>query len=389
MSPDLFQRADEVFNTVVEAPLAERPALLERLCAGDAELWRAVQGLLSSLEGASVTLRGAVEAGLKQSFADVSQGEIGTRAGPYLLVRSIGSGGMGSVYQAIRADGEYLHTVAVKLLHKETENEDNRRRFRAERQMLATLNHPNIAALLDGGQMEDGRPYLVMEFVEGEPLMEFCQKRSLDFDERLRLFRQVCDAVHYAHQRHIVHRDLKPGNILVAGAGTVKLVDFGIAKAMLPELVSSEGTLTKGPMRFLTPAYSTPEQITGGAVSPRTDVFALGLVLHELVTGRVAFGEGAKAPLDVHTAIVQSEPVHPSSLGAPAVIDAVVARCLKKDPAGRYASAAELEKEIERLLARRASLPAVVAGGRDWQSLGAAAIAGSVVTGLLILLMRC
>lgn len=383
MTPTEFQRAESVFHDVLAVPESERQVLLARLCGGDAALKRKVEALLATDAKASSTLRGAVEQGLRESFADVVQGEIGTRIGPYLLVRAIGEGGMGSVYQAIRADGEYLHTVAIKLLHKEAETDETRRRFRAERQMLATLNHPNIASLLDGGQTTDGRPYLVMEFVEGDPLLTFCHQRQLPVDERLRLFRQVCDAVHYAHQRHIVHRDLKPGNILIAGAGTAKLVDFGIAKAMLPELVSGEGTFTKGPMRYLTPAYASPEQIIGAAVSPRTDVFALGVVLYELLTGRSAFGAEARSPMELHSAICREEPVPATQIapGLPPEIDAIIARCVKKDPGSRYASAAELKADIDRLLAPASAAPPRRSRG---VSVAAAFAAGCVAGGLVM-----
>ena len=212
----------------------------------------------------------------------------GRRIGPYRILREIGHGGMGTVYLAERADGQYRKRVAIKLVNPHLGTAEILRRFRNERQVLAALDHPNIARLLDGGTTEDGRPYLVMEYVEGVAIDTWCDSRKLAVRDRLKLFRKVCAAVQYAHDQQVIHRDIKPGNILVTTDGTPKLLDFGIAKVLNRELSAEtlETTIGSGPM---TPEYASPEQVRGERIGPASDIYALGVVLYQLLTGQLPY----------------------------------------------------------------------------------------------------
>src|SRR5207253_391487 len=222
----------------------------------------------------------AVADGLKV-FMDGSKDALaGSRIGPYKIIREIGRGGMGTVYLAARAD-DFEKRVAIKLIKRGMDTDEILSRFRNERQILANLDHPNIARLLDGGTTTDGLPYFVMEYIEGQTIDEYCEARKLATAERLQLFRMVCGAVHYAHQNLVVHRDLKPSNILVTPEGVPKLLDFGIAKILSPT-----GGLETTLIHALTPEYASPEQLRGQAVSTASDVYSLGVVLYQLLTGQ-------------------------------------------------------------------------------------------------------
>jgi serine/threonine protein kinase len=191
---------------------------------------------------------------------------------------------MGTVYRAIRADDQYLRAVAIKLIRHGGDTPESLSRFRMERQILATLQHPNIAALLDGGTTEEGQPYLVMEYIEGEPLIQFCRSHKLGVEQRVELFRSLCSAIHYAHQSLVIHRDIKPSNILVGADGVPKLLDFGIAKLMSPELMAGEEWQTRTLQRLLTPDYGSPEQVRGEPLTTATDIYSLGILLYELLS---------------------------------------------------------------------------------------------------------
>ncbi|MCX6626237.1 MAG: serine/threonine-protein kinase, partial [Candidatus Solibacter sp.] len=253
MTPERWQRVESLFDEVHELPSAERQAWLERECAGDAELQREVQSLLSAAEPDCHTLSAAVGQAAAEWAA--KEAECFT-IGHWRITGTLGQGGMGIVYAAVRDDDEYQRKVAIKLVRGGGDSADLLTRFRRERQILATLSHPNIAQLFDGGATPDGQPYLVMELVEGEPLTDYCRRRNLDVRQRLELFRTVCSSVQYAHQQLVVHRDLKPGNILVTASGVVKLLDFGIAKLLEEEPAGR--TMTGAAM--LTPSYASPEQ---------------------------------------------------------------------------------------------------------------------------------
>ncbi|MDY7093298.1 MAG: serine/threonine-protein kinase, partial [Acidobacteriota bacterium] len=289
MDPDRWRLVREIFDAAVALPASERLSFVQEQCAGDPALVEEVESLLCSHEEAGTFIdRPAVEGveGLEALTTD-SPGmpPPGTLVGRYRLERLLGSGGMGSVFLAVRADDEYRQQVAVKLLRSDLMTPELAHRFRSERQILADLDHPNIARLLDGGTTDDGRPYLVMEHVEGEPLDLYCDRRRLSTAERLRLFQKICAAVHFAHQSLVVHRDLKPGNILVTEAGEPKLLDFGIAK-----LLDSGGdapTLgaTGTGLAPMTPEYASPEQVRGESITTASDVYSLGVLLYDLLTG--------------------------------------------------------------------------------------------------------
>ncbi|NNF57333.1 MAG: serine/threonine protein kinase, partial [Rhodothermaceae bacterium] len=282
MDPDPFRRwpdLDARFARALALPPAERDAFLDAVGAEDPALRRELERLLAADADASTFL--------ETPAARVSAPRPGERVGPYRLVEAVGRGGMGTVFRAERADGAFSQTVAVKLLHPGPVAEEVRRRFEAERQILARLEHAHIARLLDGGLTEAGLPWLAMEFVEGMPITDHCDARRLGVEARLLLFLDVCAAVTYAHRNLIVHRDLKPSNVFVTddaeGAPQVKLLDFGIAK-LLNE--TARPPLTRSGLRPMTPEYAAPEQVRGEPVTTATDVYQLGVLLYELLTGR-------------------------------------------------------------------------------------------------------
>src|ERR1051325_252686 len=235
MTPERWQQIRRILEAALELSPSERPAFLDDACAADSGLRREVQTLISSYDEAGVFLEGEPLAQVANRF-DSPPAIEGSFVGPYRLIREIGHGGMGTVFLAARADEQYDKRVAIKLVRRDLDSEEVLGRFRHERQILASLEHPNIARLLDGGTTTGGSPYVVMEYVEGQPIDRYCDEKRLSTFERLRLFRQVCAAVHYAHQNLVVHRDLKPSNIRVAADGTPKLLDFGIAKLLDPTL---------------------------------------------------------------------------------------------------------------------------------------------------------
>lgn len=274
--------------------------------------------------------------------------QAGTRIGPYKIVRELGHGGMGAVYLAERDDEHYRQQVAIKLIKPGLGGDAIRRRFRNEMQILAEFSHPNIARLLDGGETVDGVPYLVMEYVEGRPIDVFCDQEQLATEERLKLFATVCVAVQYAHQHLVIHRDIKPGNILVSNEGLPKLVDFGIAKLLDQD--RSEATATAMP--FMTPHYASPEQVRGVAVTTATDVYSLGVVLYELLTGQLPYRFKSSVAHEVAKAICDDEPRRPSTTQKrlDADLDNIVLMAMRKEPQRRYATAEQFAEDIGRYL---------------------------------------
>jgi tetratricopeptide (TPR) repeat protein len=287
---------------------------------------------------------------------DVQFSWSGRRIGPYRVERLLGRGGMGTVLLARRDDAHFQQHVALKVLRLESSSPETLARFRNERQILAALQHPNIATLLDGGQTPEGQPYLVMEHVDGEPLTAFCEERRLSAAERLRLFLQVCAAVQYAHQQLVVHRDLKPANILVTRAGVPKLLDFGIAKLLAAAELGAAPLETQTGMYLMTPGYASPEQIRAEPVTTATDVYSLGVVLYELLTGRLPRQLERHSVAEMMRLVAETDPPPPSSHGLPALrgdLDTIVLRAMHRDPGRRYASVEQLAADVRRHLERR------------------------------------
>jgi non-specific serine/threonine protein kinase/serine/threonine-protein kinase len=272
----------------------------------------------------------------------------GSRIGPYKVVREIGHGGMGSVYFAERDDEHYHQQVAIKLINPGLNGEAIRRRFRNEMQILANLNHPNIARLFDGGETAGGVPYLVMEYVAGTPINRYCDDHDLSTEERLELFCTVCDAVQYAHQHLVIHRDIKPGNILVTGEGLPKLVDFGIAKLLSAD-TPADAQLTVVP--FMTPEYASPEQVRGTSVTTATDVYSLGVVLYQLLSGQLPYHLKTRAPHEIAQAICDQLPERPSSRKRlHSDLDNIVLMAMRKEAERRYSTPQQLAEDIQRHL---------------------------------------
>ena len=288
---------------------------------------------------------------------------IGRRLGPYRIVGEAGRGGMSEVFKAVRDDQQYEKQVAIKLLKAGLDTDSLLRRFKAERQILAQLSHPNIAHLLDGGATEDGAPYLVMEYIEGKPIDAYCDERQLGVNERLDLFRSLCSAVHYVHQHLMVHGDLKPGNVLVTEQGVVKLLDFGIAKLLSPTPTAGREEPRATTFLALTPEYASPEQVRGEPISTASDVYSLGVLLYRLLAGDLPHKATGSTTWALAQQICEQDPAPPSVTAEQATIgygrfaktlrgelDNVVLKALKKVPEERYASAEQLAEDLRRYL---------------------------------------
>jgi eukaryotic-like serine/threonine-protein kinase len=396
-TPAEWSRIETILDEVLEIEPPARAEALDRACAGDAILRAHVERLLAAdtdaaqfLETPAMVYAAGIVSGAASEIDADEQEQPGDRIGPYGLIREIGRGGMGRVFLANRADGQFEQLVALKLVRHGPYGGEILGRFLRERQILARLHHPNIARLLDGGVSADGRPYFAMEYVEGEPITAYCDGRSLDVSRRLALFALVCDAVQYAHQNLVVHRDLKPSNTMVTAEGQVKLLDFGIAKVLQPDegddQNGAEATLTRlgsGPM---TPEYAAPEQVRGEAVTTATDVYALGALAYELLTGRGPHRLSSLTAAEVERAVTERDIARPSSavsrtmlragggkdgekrgeLAPEAIarargtdrrrlrrelrgdLDTIVMTALQKDPARRYVSVGALLEDVRR-----------------------------------------
>ncbi len=370
-SPELFQRARERFEELVEQTGEERDVHLAALAETDPELAAAVSDLLKADARSGGFLdEPAVPAAVEEWLtAGAGEDVLGQRIGPYRTLSLLGRGGMGEVYLAERADGQFEQRVALKLLRRGMDSDEILRRFLRERQVLARLEHPHIARLLDGGRAPDGRPFIVMERVEGEPITSWCAAHESTVEERLRLAVTCCEAVEVAHRNLIVHRDLKPSNILVSAGGEVKLLDFGIAKLLGED--GEETLLTRAEVKVLTPAYAAPEQILGGAVTTATDVYGLGVVLYELLTGTLPHDRKATTGVELAVKVSRETVERPSTAARKGAepetatgeresrklarrlqgdLDTIVLKALHRDPARRYASAAALADDLRRHL---------------------------------------
>ncbi len=355
--PEQWSRVNELFDAAAELQEPERTQFLAKECAEDGALRAEVESLLASDAESSEFIEEPVGTVPLELFSESSSEIAGQQFGAYRIVREIGRGGLGTVYLAERADDEYRKEVALKLVRRGLDTEDILRRFRHERQILAQLDHPNIARLIDGGTTEDGLPYFVMEYVQGANLLEFCDAQKLDTNERLSLFRKVCDAVSYAHQNLVIHRDLKPSNILVTEGGTPKLLDFGIAKLLTPEEAAMTQTIPA--LRVMTPEYASPEQIKGGAITTSSDVYSLGVLLYELLTGQKPYRLTSRSVEEISRAITDQEPTRPSDAPQSAIrnpkllrgdLDNIVLMALRKEPERRYATVERFSEDIRRHL---------------------------------------
>ncbi|MBW3534170.1 MAG: serine/threonine-protein kinase [Gemmatimonadetes bacterium] len=388
MSP----RRDDVealLDAALDQPPEEREAWLAAK-GGDPRVLDDVRALLAQSSHEGILDRPSPGAALARRYgADMgteADEELapGSRVGPYRIVREVGRGGMAVVYLAERSDAHYHQRVAVKLIRASPDGRELAQRFLAERQIMAALQHPNIARLIDGGVLPDGRPWLAMEFVQGLPVDVYCDGRRLPVEERLRIFCQIAWSIHHAHRNLVVHRDLKPSNILLTDAGDLRLLDFGIAKILDPDILPLDSVpMTRTGLRVMTPAYASPEQLRGLPVTTATDVYALGVVLYELLTGRRPFLSEGRTLAQLEDAVLHEEPPRPSSVvgrdggddpGGPAPEDVALARgtshrrlrrklsgdldrivltALRKDPERRYESAQAMAADVQRYLEGR------------------------------------
>lgn len=385
--PITWIQVRDVLDEALQIPAEDRSRYLDGACP-QPELRRYVDSLIISYEKANEFLeRPAFDRQVDLPGETEPSGVwVGRRIGPYRIEQEIGQGGMGTVFRAVRADDEYHKRVAIKLVRGGFASNFALAQFKEERQILAGLEHPNIARLLDGGRTDAGFPYLVMELVEGAPIDEYCDARKLSISERLELFRTVCAAVQFAHQNLVIHRDLKPANILVSADGTPKLLDFGIAKLVSPETLSPAPEQTVSFLRMMTPEYASPEQVRGDPISTATDVYSLGLVLYSLLSGHQPYQLTCSSPQALIDIICDTEPVKPSEIvsrtetiggtgekrdltitpesvssarGAKpdklrhrlsGDLDNIVLMALRKDPQRRYSSVEQFSDDIRRHL---------------------------------------
>jgi len=397
MDRDARARVEALFEAALELPPTARKAWLLEKCGGDESLLRAVEGLIRAHgRSGGILDRGVAaappEAGVPQEdHPPPERGRPPRPIGPYRILAEVGRGGMSVVYRAERSDGHFRRRVAMKVLRAELDAEELHARLASERQILASLDHPNIARLLDGGITEDGRPYLIMEYVEGKPLHEHCDDARLSVRARLHLFLEVVRAVQHAHARLVVHRDLKPSNIMVTHEGRVRLLDFGIAKVLDVRglgIDASGAPLTRTGVRLLTPEYASPEQLRGEPASVANDVWALGVLLYELLTGARPFNGDDRGALALEREILETEPprasvrvLHGSAERAlrrarsPAALhrelrgdlDRIVAMALRKEPERRYVSAEQFAGDVERYLEGH---PVLAQADMPWYRIG-------------------
>jgi eukaryotic-like serine/threonine-protein kinase len=385
VTPERWQQIKDVLASALEIAPAERSSYLNRSCALDPALMHEVELLLLDEDKVSPQFLNdtALAAAAAEILPEESGRWIGRRVGAYRILDQIGAGGMGEVYRATRDDDQYRQQVALKLVRAGQDSAFVITRFKNERQILATLDHPNIARLLDGGTTEEGTPYFVMELIKGQPISEYCDAHRLNISDRLALFTQACAAVQYAHQRLIIHRDLKPSNVLVTSEGTPKLLDFGIAKILGLDAMAQSNEATVTAFRVLTPGYASPEQIKGEPMTTASDVYSLGVVLYELLAGHSPYRVTTRTAQEVARSVCDDEPEKPSlsirrvdsdgdDVPKPGSceelstardcspqklqkllsgdLDTIVLMALRKEPSRRYASVEQFSQDIRRHL---------------------------------------
>jgi serine/threonine protein kinase/tetratricopeptide (TPR) repeat protein len=388
MEPQRWRQIEDLFHSALDCEPGRRADFLNSACASDASLRQEIESLLSSYEKGSFTETPAFAEGIKLLEESEARSLAGQNIGPYRVIRMIGQGGMGAVYLAARADQAFQKEVAIKLIKRGQDTDDVIRRFRSERQILASLDHPNITRLFDGGTTEDGLPYFVMEYIQGEPIDNYCDWHKLDTTQRLMLFQSVCAAIHFAHQHLVIHRDIKPGNILVTFEGVPRLLDFGIAKLLAAEPAVPDRTMTLA--RRMTPESASPEQVRGTNITTASDVYSLGVLLYKLLTGHSPYRLAGRSPEEIERAICEEHPEKPSAVidrteesaadrainpqsvgetreGTPdklrrrlrGDLDNIVLMALRKEPQRRYASVQQFSEDIRRHLE---GLPVVAHG---------------------------
>jgi tetratricopeptide (TPR) repeat protein len=365
MTPDRWAVIDSLFQEALALPPERRNALLAERCADDSELRSEVESMLANDRSTDAFLVDLIREQERHATGwDIWPA--GTRIGDYNIERLLGAGGMGAVYLASRADGEFDHRVAIKFANSLSATDWTAQRFRTERRILARLAHPNITRLLGGGTAPNGSPYLVMEYVEGEPVTTWCHKHSAGLRQRLKLFLGVCDAVAHAHRNLVVHRDIKPANILVTASGAPKLLDFGISKVYDPETAGLGPATT----RIMTVGYASPEQVMGHPITTSTDVYSLGVVLYELLSGRAPFPTEQYSPAAIPQAICESDPCPPSavpgSLCPKGDLQHIIRKAMHKEPRDRYSSVEQMAADIRAYLESR---PVIARAGTPWYRL--------------------
>lgn len=398
MTPGRWEKIEAIFYAALDYSGAAREEFVRGECGDDSELLAEVKKLLDRHETEDEFLESPVWAdslllqpSLRQQIAGSLENEIasdahaeeesaiGRRIGVYHLTAELGRGGMGVVYAAERADGEFQQTVAIKLIKRGMDTDFIVKRFRRERQIAAALNHPNIARLFDGGTTNDGLPYFVMELIDGAPFFKYAAAENLDLREKLKLFLAVCQAVAHAHEQQIVHRDIKPGNILVTAGGVPKLLDFGIAKILSTDSIHESVLPTQTQMRLMTPEYASPEQARGDQITTASDQYSLGVLLYELITGHRPYQFPSRSPFEIARIICEENPTallapedadkidRRENANAPARainddLQRIVLKSLRKNPAERYESVNEFARDIERFLSGEAARAESFAG---------------------------
>ncbi|MGF1671205.1 MAG: serine/threonine protein kinase, partial [Balneolaceae bacterium] len=365
MTKDRWKTVTSIVDLILEAKPGDQQKIIDNECGHDPELIREVKKFLFSIENSESLWDDLLKSNkilaneLTESGAlldDTTTSFIPEQIGVYKLIRLIARGGMGDVFLAERNDGQFKRTVALKILRRELISENYTQRFITEREILSSLDHPNIARLYDGGFTNDGRPYLVMEYIDGEPITSFCTRNECSAEKKLDLFIQICQAVHYAHTNLIVHRDLKPDNIFVTTGGVVKILDFGIAKILDTELSPEMLVQTSTGSRLFSVQYAAPEQITLDKITTSTDVYALGLILYEIITGSKPNNLEAKNLKKAENLIRFQSPESPSRVVANKQLskklrgdlDSIILKALRKEPEHRYATVDLLLNDIKR-----------------------------------------